>query len=74
MRIRILLSDSYNRFFVRYFGVSIGDRTLILASDGTIYTRQGADRNESIKTVRDILITLASENALRSKSGILGFI
>lgn len=58
---------------VEFFGVSVDERTVILVSEGVIYTRQGSNRNESLNTVTKCITNIQKANALRVKSDILTF-
>lgn len=56
---------------VEFFGVSVDERSVILVSSGVIYTRQGSDREESLRTVSLCVENLQKANALRSLSSTL---
>jgi hypothetical protein len=51
---------------IEFFGVSVDGRTIVLVSEGVIYTRQGSDRGESLKTVVKCVANIQKADALRS--------
>jgi hypothetical protein len=58
---------------IRYFGVSVMDETVILSTDGSMYSRQGKEKRP-VRTVYQILSALLECHALVYKPTIDSFI
>jgi hypothetical protein len=67
-------SDVYEKYVmnkdiggsVQFFGVHINDRTVVLVSEGAIYTRRGSSRDESLETIMMCVKNLQAAKALWS--------
>jgi len=69
-------SDVYEKYVinkdiggsVQFFGVHVNDRTVVLVSEGAIYTRRGSDRDESLETIMICVKNIQEAKALWSNS------